>query len=182
MIISRDKSLLCPAFAGRLVIFERRLQEASLPFFMFMGLRIREDQEELWNQGRTTPGPPCRHGGILFPIGTCQKHPLGLTVTNARAGDSMHQYALAADYVRDGDTGKPGIQWSWAEADEDHDHVSDWLEMGTIAEECGLEWGGRWRRFPDRPHVQMTFGLTLADIKELYRQGGVKRVWEECRI
>jgi hypothetical protein len=54
--------------------------------------------------------------------------------------------------------------------------------MGLIAESCGLEWGGRWKRFPDLPHVQNTYGITLAEIKEIYRTGnGIKAVWAELK-
>lgn len=162
MIASRDKSLLCPAFASMLNIFERRLREADLPFHLFMGLRTFEDQDELYAQGRTKPGR---------------------IVTNARGGDSLHNYGLAADYVLDSQPDKPGIQWSWdTKADLNADGRRDWIQMGEIAETCLLEWGGRWKRFPDLPHVQNTFGLSLAEIKELYRLGGIKRVWAECEV
>ena len=56
MIISRDKSLLYPPFAEKLVEFESRLAAAKLPFYLFMGLRTFEDQDELYAQGRTKPG------------------------------------------------------------------------------------------------------------------------------
>jgi len=65
--------------------------------------------------------------------------------------------------------------------DANQDGRSDWYEMGAIAEACGLVWGGRWKRFPDFPHLEMP-GLTLNEIKEFYRQGGIKRVWEEYKI
>ena len=29
-----------------------------------------------------------------------------------------------------------------------------WDQLGKIGEELGLEWGGRWRIFVDRPHFQ----------------------------
>jgi peptidoglycan L-alanyl-D-glutamate endopeptidase CwlK len=157
VIASRDKSLLCHAFASMLNIFERRLREADLPFHLFMGLRTFEDQDELYAQGRTKPGR---------------------IVTNARGGDSWHNYGLAADWVLDGDTEKPGIQWSWETRGLTG---TQWHRMGELAESCGLEWGGRWKRFPDLPHVQNRFGLRLADAKELYHLGGIKQVWQECR-
>jgi peptidoglycan L-alanyl-D-glutamate endopeptidase CwlK len=160
MIVSRDKSLLCPAFVTRLVIFERKLQEARLSFYLFMGLRTFEDQDELYQQGRTKPGK---------------------IVTNARGGDSLHNYGLAADYVLDIMPEKPGLQWSWdIKADLDGDGRRDWQQMAQLAQSCGLEAGYFWTRFPDAPHVQATFGLCLADIKELYRLGGIERVWKEC--
>jgi len=39
--------------------------------------------------------------------------------------------------------------WTWAEP-----WRGAWEELGALGEECGLEWGGRWRR-PDRPHFQV---------------------------
>jgi peptidoglycan L-alanyl-D-glutamate endopeptidase CwlK len=152
MIISRDKKLLCPAFTVLLDEFERRLAASGLPFYLFMGLRTIEDQDELYAQGRTAPGNK---------------------VTNAKGGDSFHNYGLAADYVLDGQVEKPGVQWSW---DTRGDRAGQWAQMGEIAEACGLEWGGSWKRFPDLPHVQMQ-GLNLQEIKELYRLGGIKGVW-----
>jgi peptidoglycan LD-endopeptidase CwlK len=157
MIISRDKNLLCPAFAAVLTEFERLLAIDHLPFYLFMGLRDWQTQDELYAQGRTAPGP---------------------IVTNAKGGQSWHNYALAADYVLDGMADKPGIQWSW---DTKHGLDKQWIAMGEIAELVGLEWGGRWRRFPDLPHVQMTGGLTIQEAQELYRMSGIKEVWKQVR-
>ena len=162
IIISRDKNLFYPPFAGQLRDFESRMAAAKLPFYLYMGLRTFEDQDELYSQGRTKPGQ---------------------IVTNARGGDSLHNYGLAADYVLDGQPDKPGIQWSWdTKSDFNADGRNDWMQMGEIAEGCGLEWGGRWKRFPDLPHVQNRYGLTLAEIKEIYRAGhGMKAVWSELK-
>jgi peptidoglycan L-alanyl-D-glutamate endopeptidase CwlK len=164
VIISRNKDLLCPAFASRLMIFEQRLQQANLLFYLFQGLRLPEDQEELYAQGRTKPGK---------------------IVTNARGlpiPDSLHCMGLAADYVLDGMPDKPGLQWSWdLKADLNHDGKSDWQLMAEIAKDCGMEPGYFWPKFPDAPHIQTTFGMRLADIKELYSRGGIKRVWAECK-
>jgi hypothetical protein len=37
-------------------------------------------------------------------------------------------------------------------------------QMGAIGKECNLEWGGDWETFPDRPHFQYTFGLSIEDL------------------
>jgi peptidoglycan LD-endopeptidase CwlK len=162
MLISRDKSLLYPPFAEQLRYFESRLAAAKLPFFLYMALRTFEDQDELYAQGRTNPGT---------------------IVTNARGGDSLHNYGLGADYVLDGQAEKPGIQWSWdIKSDLNADGRNDWLQMAEIAVSCGLETGYFWKRFPDAPHVQNRYGLTLAEIKEIYRAGhGIKAVWTELK-
>lgn len=161
MIISRDKNLLCPAFVARLDEFERLLAIDHLPFFLYMGMRDWSDQDELYAQGRTTAGQ---------------------IVTNARGGQSWHNFGLAADYVLNLSEGKPSFQWSWdTKKDLNANGTNDWIEMGKDAQRVGLEWGGAWRKFPDLPHVQFTGGITLQEAQELWRLGGNKNVWKELR-
>ena len=76
----------------------------------------------------------------------------GRIVTNARGGASWHNYGLAADYAF-----VAGGQLAWS---------GPWRIFGRIARECGLEWGGDWKGFPDRPHVQFRKGRTLAQMKQ----------------
>jgi peptidoglycan L-alanyl-D-glutamate endopeptidase CwlK len=152
-MISRDKTLLCPVFVRRLMEFERLLAIDHLPFFLYEAYRTFEQSDEYYAQGRTKPGS---------------------IITNAKGGDSMHNYGLASDYVLDGQLEKPGIQWSWETKGILH---NSWTQMGAVAETCGLVWGGNWKKFPDLPHVEMP-GLTLSEIKELYRQNpDVKAIW-----
>jgi hypothetical protein len=159
---SGDLSLLYPPFRMRVEELLHRLERTKLPFYVFEALRTFEDQEALYAQGRTKPGK---------------------IVTNARPGESLHSYGLAVDLVLDGMPEKPGIQWSWdTKADFNADGRSDWMNMGEIAESCGLEWGGRWKRFPDLPHLQMTCGLTLAEIREIYREcSTLTALWSELK-
>lgn len=75
----------------------------------------------------------------------------GNVVTNAYGGYSWHNYGLAADYafVVNGK-----VTWN-----------GPWATFGHIARQCGLEWGGDWKRMKDRPHVQWTGGRTLAQMR-----------------
>ena len=75
----------------------------------------------------------------------------GSIVTNARGGYSWHNFGLAADYAF-----ISGGQLTWN---------GPWKIFGRIARECGLEWGGDWKKFPDRPHVQWRKGKTLAQMR-----------------
>lgn len=75
----------------------------------------------------------------------------GRKVTNARGGYSWHNFGLAADYVF---VVNGQITWE-----------GPWNVFGRIARECGLEWGGDWKRFPDRPHVQFRRAKTLAEMR-----------------
>lgn len=74
-------------------------------------------------------------------------------VTHARPGYSWHNFGRAFDvaFVVDG---KP----SWR---DDH----PWEAIGMLGETLGLEWGGRWESFPDRPHFQYPGGRTLAQAR-----------------
>ena len=164
MIYSRDKRLLFPAFRASIEMFEAELQGRGLPFHLFMAFRDPWTQQELYEQGRSTPGK---------------------IVTNARglpAPESWHCYGLACDYVLDSMPEKPGLQWSWEtrNVDFNQDGTNDWQQMGAIAESLGLQWGGRWKRFPDLPHIQNNYGLSIVEAKQIYLQDGIKAVWREC--
>lgn len=81
----------------------------------------------------------------------------GKIVTQVRGGYSFHNFAVAVDFVP-----VVGGKAVW-----DDDEL--WERCGAIAEECGLEWGGNWEHFKDRPHLQDTGGYTI----EQYRAGVV---------
>lgn len=92
------------------------------------GFRSCEAQNALYAQGRTT-------GGAI--------------VTNAKCGESLHNYGVAFDICFNTTTPYSG----------------PWERVGAIGESLGLEWGGRWASFPDRPHFQLMFGCTLKDFQ-----------------
>lgn len=107
-------------------------------------LRTWKEQEELYAQGRTKPGPK---------------------VTNAKAGDSIHNFGLAADVVLiiNGKT----VSWD-TKKDWDKDKQSDWMEVVTYVKSKGWKWGGDWISFKDMPHFEKTFGHTVKQLKEKY--------------
>lgn len=84
----------------------------------------------------------------------------GPKVTNARAGYSWHNFGLAADFTLFEKSGKRP-KWEGKEYDR----------IGVHAADLGLEWGGSWRKFKDRPHVQRNLGLTLAQARSKYPNG-----------
>jgi len=73
----------------------------------------------------------------------------GKIVTKAKPGESYHNYKVAFDFV-------PIIygkaQWNNTELFE---------KCGKIAESCGLEWAGRWKKFKEMAHCQYTQGISL---------------------
>jgi peptidoglycan L-alanyl-D-glutamate endopeptidase CwlK len=86
-------------------------------------------------------------------------------VTNAKGGQSYHNYGLAFDICLIID----GKKASWdTSSDFDQDLESDWNECVKIAKKHGFEWGGDWIRFKDLPHFQMTFGYKVGELKALH--------------
>ncbi|RCW73131.1 M15 family metallopeptidase [Saliterribacillus persicus] len=105
------------------------------------GYRSHQEQESLYEQGRSTEGS---------------------IVTNARGGDSYHNYGLAIDFALQPSANE--VIWD-LNYDGNGNGKSDWLEVVELAKALGFSWGGDWENFKDYPHLQMDFGLTLRELK-----------------
>lgn len=113
-------------------------------------LRTIEQQDALYAQGRTKPGK---------------------IVTNAKGGQSMHNYGLAIDIVLLIDKDKNGSyeSASWeTNVDFDGDGKADWQEVVKVFKSYGWEWGGEWK-FVDMPHFQKTFGKSLKELQKMHK-------------
>jgi peptidoglycan L-alanyl-D-glutamate endopeptidase CwlK len=75
----------------------------------------------------------------------------GNIVTNAPPGRSWHNWRRAFDVVEI----KNGIAL-WENP--------RWNRIGFLGKQLGLEWGGDWTSFQDRPHFEYHPGLTLDDM------------------
>lgn len=99
-------------------------------------LRTVQEQNELYAQGRTKPGK---------------------IITNAKGGQSIHNYGLAFDIVLLIDKDKNGtfesISYDMLK-DYDGDKVAEWMEIVNYFKSQGWEWGGDWKKFKDAPHFQ----------------------------
>jgi peptidoglycan LD-endopeptidase CwlK len=112
-------------------------------------IRTFAEQTALYAKGRTAPGAK---------------------VTNAKAGESYHNYGLAIDIVLLKDTDGNGSfeTASWeTNVDFDGDGVNDWLEIVLIFKKHGWVWGGDWK-FSDKPHFEKTFGLSVMELQKRY--------------
>jgi peptidoglycan L-alanyl-D-glutamate endopeptidase CwlK len=91
-------------------------------------------------------------------------------VTNAKAGQSMHNYGLAFDFclVKGGKA-----LWDVA-SDFDGDKVADWMEVVKIFKDAGYTWGGNFRSISDKPHFEKTFGHTWQQLLALKEEGKTK--------
>jgi peptidoglycan L-alanyl-D-glutamate endopeptidase CwlK len=126
-------------------------------------VRTKEEQVALYAQGRqaTDEVNILRTTAGLARITPAEnKH----YVTRAKDNTTtLHGYGLAFDIAVTDKTGRK-INWEY-EADWNDDGISDWAQVGALAEECGLEWGGNWSGMADFPHFQDRLGFTMAQIK-----------------
>ncbi len=166
-----------PVLADRVRQQAKILEPQGVPFRVIQGLRSWATQAGLFAKGRTVPGEPCQHNGVLVPLGSCQAHPLGVIVTKAPPGYGYHEYGLAVDNAPDDPT-KPGYQPDW-----DASHLS-YVKMISAGQSVGLAPGGLWRTFPDAPHFQpQELPVTPTDeMRQLLKDGGHLAVWESIKF
>lgn len=108
-------------------------------------IRTFAEQDELFAIGRTKPGKK---------------------VTDARAGQSYHNYGLAVDIVLILD----GKVASWETGkDFDADSKADWMEIVAIFKKYGWFWGGDFKKLVDRPHFEKSFGFGVSDLLARHR-------------
>lgn len=105
------------------------------------GFRSAHEQDRLYEKGRTTAGN---------------------IVTYAKGGESYHNFGLAIDFALKTPNGD--VIWDM-EYDGNKNAKADWAEVVDMAKALGFEWGGDWENFQDFPHLQMGFGLTIADLQ-----------------
>ena len=104
----------------------------GVELLIYCTLRSNQEQNELYAHGRTVSGT---------------------IITNAKAGQSFHNWRVAFDFV-------PVVNGKAMWNDN-----ALFIKCGEIAEGVGLEWAGRWKKFNEMPHCQYTGGLSLADFQ-----------------
>ena len=136
---------LHPAVEEHKNILLDRAAERDIDAVITEGFRSVSEQDELYEQGRVAEGE---------------------IVTRARGGESYHNYGLAVDFALRDDEGE--IIWDTA-YDGNGNGQADWIEVADIARSLGFEWGGDWEDFPDYPHLQMDFGLSIDELQKGWR-------------
>jgi hypothetical protein len=139
-----------PAVATRARAMIELLSQAGVEILITQGLRTWEEQDALYAKGRTVP-----------PIGK------KFIVTNARGGQSYHNFGLAFDIVVLDALGK--FDWN--------DKHPGWIAASKAGKSVGLEWGGDWKTFKDIPHYQYIHGLGLQECRDAFASGGLPAVW-----
>ena len=133
-------ALMHPILRTELTNILSEIEQGGVSIRLTQTLRTIQEQNDLYAIGRTKPGK---------------------IVTNAKGGQSYHNWALALDICllhKDG-----SVSWSLNE-DLDKDGIADWMEVVKVFEKYGWEWGGKWK-FKDTPHFQKTFGKSIKDLQ-----------------
>lgn len=141
---SRKLTDLHPLVRPLVERFLRSCVKEGIDLLVTCTYRSDEEQARLYAIGRTKPGR---------------------RVTNAKPGQSMHNFtvggksaSLAVDVVplRYGKPvwGMTGDGIDNDPSDDMRDDLELWQRVGKLGEAAGLEWAGRWKRFPEFPHFQ----------------------------
>ena len=128
------------------------LAVAGITAKIISGTRTYAEQDALFEIGRSKPGN---------------------RVTNARGGESNHNFGLAWDigiWVDGFYDGKRTPRDAALErrADDQYQGASSAiLGLGIV----GLEWGGNWMSIKDFPHYQLAGGLSVSRVRERFERG-----------
>ena len=133
MVNSRSIDLLLPPVLARVKTFLALCEANRIDVIVTSTYRDNESQDALYAQGRTAPGK---------------------IVTNAKGGESYHNYKCAIDIVP-----IVGGKCVWDDA------APIWKTLGQLGKQAGLEWAGTWKTFKEYPHFQYTGGLTIDQLK-----------------
>lgn len=172
----RDLAHLEPGFRAMVDKALQLLKERGLDVLVTCTYRSWEEQAAEYAKGRTKPGEPCHCGKHPNPVGTCSKHPRGLKVTNARPGQSWHQWGRALDFVprRSGKTLVWGTRGNGIDQDPTDDNTDDlelWQRCAACFKESGLSWAGDWVSFREYPHVEHRGPWTIHALLAKYPHG-----------
>lgn len=119
----------------------KAVRDSGIDARIISGTRTYAEQDALFRKGRFgNPGP---------------------RVTNARGGQSNHNFGIAWDI---------GIFNNGAYLGESPLYKKA-AEVGLALGLNGLEWGGNWVSFPDRPHYQLATNLSISEVRGKFEAG-----------
>ena len=154
---SRDPKDLAPDLQPLHAEWLKRCKAKGLNVITTCTARTYQEQLALYAQGRN----PLSYTNALRKVAglgsiTEKENKSKVTWTmnsrhiiNLKDSDSSNDKATAWDFaVLNG----KNVSWD-IKADVNKNGIADYEEAGKIAEDLGLEWGGRWKS-PDAPHIQ----------------------------
>ena len=99
-------------------------------------------------------------------------------VTNAKGGQSIHNYGLAFDivllYDNDGNGTFEEASWSMIR-DFDKDSKADFMEIVNYFKSKGWVWGGDWKKLKDNPHFEVK-GYEWQDLQKLPKKKDINGI------
>lgn len=157
----RDTTALHPELQQKLYDLKKMCRKNGYEIGISECIRTAAEQDALYAQGRTKPGPK---------------------VTNAKGSSysSQHQWGIAADFYIDMD-----IDGDGSKSDDAFNNSTKLFDrVGAIAKSVGLGWGGDWKSPVDKPHIYLPqWGSTTANLK---RQFGTPekfmKTWVKCPV
>jgi len=145
--------LVNPSLAAAISQMDVILSQENIQFRVTQGLRSWTEQNALYAQGRTIPGA---------------------IVTNAKGGESWHNYGVAVDLVPM-DQIPPQPDW-------DISHPV-WQRMIAVGKSLGLYSGSDFTCLKDFPHFQETgrfpIGSPNSEAQQIYQNEGAQAFWQE---
>ncbi|EAC4628507.1 N-acetylmuramoyl-L-alanine amidase family protein [Listeria monocytogenes] len=103
----------------------KKMAKQGIYLCVAQGYRSKAEQNALYAQGRTKPGS---------------------IVTNAKGGQSNHNFGVAVDLCLYSNDGKKVI---WEST------TSRWKKVVAAMKAEGFKWGGDWKSFKDYPHFEL---------------------------
>ncbi len=154
MISSRKLEDLDPSVCTAAKAALTECEAAGLDVLIYCTYRDFEAQADLYASGRTKPGA---------------------WKTNAKAGQSWHNWRCALDLVplRHGKPiwGTTGNGIDTDPTDDERDDLELWQRVAVIFKSRGFEWGGDWLRARDFPHFQRPDGQSIAMLLAKHPKG-----------
>ena len=150
--VDADLDSLADPFRARAERLVAMLAREGLPFRVFETRRKFSRSQEIFMKGRVYKD------GVICKVGP--------TVSNARAGESPHNWGCAVDCVLipkehpfwEGEEPATG---PWDDGRANPLVKLAWERYGRCARACDLSWGGDWVSFSDLPHVELRTWKTL---------------------
>jgi peptidoglycan L-alanyl-D-glutamate endopeptidase CwlK len=130
-----DLDLINPDFLAKVLDAIAACEARGHRYIATSGYRTYGEQDALYAKGRTVPGA---------------------WATNAKGGQSSHNFGIAIDFVYDKDIAKPGVQPGW--------ELKDYAVLIEEVEKRGLHSG---KNYKDHPHVSLPY-ITAVDMAPLH--------------
>ncbi len=150
--MSREVALLHPELQEIVTEFLSLCLSKGLPVIITQTWRSKQEQDQLYAQGRTKPGS---------------------IVTNCKYPLSPHCWGVAFDFCRN------------VRGREYDDSDGFFKKVGAVGKGLGLAWGGDWKGFVDKPHLELAKYLPGNSVSQLQKQYGTpenfKKTWRTAK-